>query len=271
MVALSIAGSDSGGGAGIQADLRTFQRLGVFATTAITAVTAQNLEEVTAVHAVPVGDVLAQVEAVFAGFAVQSVKTGMLWSAPIVEAVAGALEGRNVPVVVDPVLVATSGSDLYDPAALGAYQPLLRRAALITPNLDEAAALLGHPGDRPADLDAQFEMAWALARRFGTAVLLKGGHLEGAPTDVFVEPNSLMERAWVHSRVERVGTHGTGCILSAAIAGYLADGLALPEAIKRGLAFVHDALVQGATRATGLPAIEHAVADLGHLNLALRE
>lgn len=271
VVALSIAGSDSGGGAGIQADLRTFHRVGVFGTTAVTAVTAQNLAEVAAVEGISPHVVTAQIDAVFGGFPVRAVKTGMLWSVEVVRAVSNALRGRAVPVVVDPVLVATTGATLFDGPAVAAYRDLLAEATLITPNLDEAAVLLGQPSELPIDLDDQFEMAWALARRFGTAVLLKGGHLEGAPTDVFVEPRSVMERAWVHSRIEGVGTHGTGCALSAAIAGYLAQALPLAESIKRGLAFVHDALVQGAARGSPLPLIEQATPDLAHLSLALRD
>lgn len=239
-VALTIAGSDSGGGAGIQADLRVFHRLGAFGTSAITALTAQNLGAVSAVHGAPAEFVTAQVDAVLHGFAVRAIKTGMLWSAAIVTAVANRLAKVAVPVVVDPVMVATSGARLLADDAIAAYTAqLLPRATLITPNLDEAAVLLGVPHIDSAGLRRAAE---ALRQRFGAAVLLKGGHLRGDPVDVLCEATGTIE--FRHARVADVDTHGSGCMLSAAIAAALAHGAGLADACGTGLAFVHDALAR---------------------------
>lgn len=237
-MALSIAGSDSGGGAGIQADVRTFTRLGVFATTAITAVTAQNLAGVSAVAGLSADQVEAQVEAVLTGFAVGAIKTGMLWSAPIIERVAGALSGRDIPVVVDPVMVATSGARLLQEDAIAAYrEALIPRCSLLTPNLDEAAVLLSQAR---IDVEQQDQAARALGERLGCSVLLKGGHLAGDPIDVLWHDGQWTR--WHHPRVHGVNTHGSGCMLSAAIAAWLARGADLVTACERGLGFVHNAL-----------------------------
>lgn len=255
--ALSVAGSDSGGGAGIQADLRVFRRLGVFGTTAITAVTAQNLAGVRAVGDLSPDLVAQQIAAVLEGFPVRAVKTGMLWSAAIVEAVARALAGR--PYVVDPVMVATSGARLLDAGAALAYRRhLLPAAALVTPNLDEAAVLLDRDAIDPGDLEGA---AAALHARLGCPVLLKGGHLEGDPIDLLHDGRAVTR--WTHARVAGVDTHGSGCMLSAAIAAHLALGHDLTGACELGLAFVHDALARALPVAEGvrLADIEHAVAD----------
>lgn len=237
-VALSIAGSDSGGGAGIQADLRTFSRLGVFGTTAITAVTAQNLEGVSAVTGLDAGAVDAQIAAVLSGFEVGAIKTGMLWSAPIIERVAARASEHGIPLVVDPVMVATSGARLLQADAVAAYrEALIPRCALLTPNLDEAAVLLDQPRIDEADID---DTARALGERFGCAVLLKGGHLPGDPVDVLWHQGQWTR--WHHTRIEGVNTHGTGCMLSAAIAALLARGADLVSACEGGLAFVHQVL-----------------------------
>jgi hydroxymethylpyrimidine kinase/phosphomethylpyrimidine kinase len=255
-VALSIAGSDSGGGAGIQADLRTFTRLGVFGTTAITAVTAQNLVGVRAVTGLPPEAVEAQVEAVLAGFAVGACKTGMLWSAGIIDRVAATLAGRGIPVVVDPVMVATSGARLLQEDAIRAYrEALIPRCSLLTPNLDEAAVLLDVARIEEERLD---ETAAELGQRFGCAVLLKGGHLAGDPIDVLWHEGRWTR--WRHPRIHGVNTHGSGCMLSAAIAAWLARGADLVTACERGLGFVHSALaapleLAGDVRLAG---IEHA-------------
>ena len=255
-MALSIAGSDSGGGAGIQADLRTFTHLGVFGTTAITAVTAQNLTGVRAVTGLPPDAVEAQVEAVLAGFAVGAAKTGMLWSAGIIERVAATLAGRGIPIVVDPVMVATSGARLLQEDAIRAYrEALIPRCSLLTPNLDEAAVLL-----EVARIDAERldEIARALGQQFGCAVLLKGGHLAGDPIDVLWHQGQWTR--WRHARIHDVNTHGSGCMLSAAITAWLARGADLVTACERGLGFVHHALaapleLDGGVRLAG---IEHA-------------
>ena len=207
-VILSIAGSDSGGGAGIQADLRVFSRLGTFGTTALTAITAQNLGGVTDVAAVPASNVAAQIEAVLSGFPVRAVKTGMLWSAEIVRIVAAAGASGRVPYwVVDPVMVASSGARLLREDAVAAYRELLApHATVVTPNLDEAAVLLEIEHIGPEDMA---EAARALTARLRCPVLLKGGHLEGDPVDVLVAGGELT--SWKHPRLAGVNTHGTGC------------------------------------------------------------
>lgn len=262
-VALSVAGSDSGGGAGVQADLRVFHRLGVFGTTAITATTAQNLTGVRDVAGLDAAHVRAQIAAVTEGFGVRAAKTGMLWSQSIVEAVAGALASAGVPIVVDPVMVATSGARLLDARAIAAYsERLLPRASLVTPNLDEAAVLLGRERVGPDDMRGAAD---ALAQRFGVPVLLKGGHLRGDPIDLLRHAHGVV--AWRHRRIEGVNTHGSGCMLSAAIAARMAHGDGLADACAYALAFVHDALARGLTLATGVVVadVEHADADPGVL------
>ncbi|MEZ0165369.1 bifunctional hydroxymethylpyrimidine kinase/phosphomethylpyrimidine kinase [Kineococcus sp. LSe6-4] len=216
-VALTIAGSDSGGGAGIQADLKTFAAHGVFGTSVLTALTAQNTRGVHGVHVVPAAFVTAQLDAVLADIAVHATKIGMLAGAPVVAAVAAAVRrGGLGPVVLDPVMVATSGDRLLDAEAVAAVrEDLLPAADLVTPNVPEAAVLLGAA---PAtDLDGARAQARELFSRTGTAVLLKGGHLTGPQSvDVLVGPDgeTLLRRP----RVDTTATHGTGCTLSAALA-----------------------------------------------------
>ena len=258
--ALSIAGSDSGGGAGIQVDLRVMRRLGVTGTTAITAVTAQNLEGVTMVDGVRPALVLAQIDAVLAGFDVRAIKTGMLWSAEIIEAVADRLRRQDQPIVVDPVMVATSGARLLAADAVDAYAGLWSQAALATPNLDEAEILLGE-GVSHEDLPAA---AQRLRDRLGCAVLLKGGHVQGAPVDVLASADATT--AWRHERITDVNTHGTGCMLASAIAARLALGDRLVAACAAGLAFVHDALRRGAP---ALASVETAEVEPSHLREAI--
>lgn len=255
-VALSIAGSDSGGGAGIQADLRTFSRLGVFGTTAITAVTAQNLDGVRAVAGVPADVVAAQIAAVLEGFEVGALKTGMLWSAEIIERVAAAVAAGGIAAVVDPVMVATSGARLLQEDAVAAYRDVLAPVcAVLTPNLDEAAVLLERGRIDAAQVD---EAARELGERLGCSVLLKGGHLSGDPVDVLWHDGQWTR--WGHERVAGVDTHGSGCMLSAAIAAWLARGADLITACERGLGFVHGALAASLALARGvrLAGIEHA-------------
>lgn len=237
-VALTIAGSDSGGGAGIQADLRTFTRLGAFGTCAITAVTAQNLQGVSDVAGLPADSVRAQVRAVAAGFTLRAVKTGMLWCADTVQAVAELVaDGTLPPPVVDPVMVATSGDRLLEADAVAAYEStLFPRSRLITPNLDEAALLLGVSMSREGLEDAARE----LHRRHGVAVLLKGGHVAGDPVDLLCTSDGV--RAFHNPRVPGVNTHGSGCTLSAAIAAKLALGMALEDACEAAIGFLHRAL-----------------------------
>ncbi|MGE4431327.1 MAG: bifunctional hydroxymethylpyrimidine kinase/phosphomethylpyrimidine kinase [Sphingobium sp.] len=232
---LVIAGSDSGGGAGIQADIKAITGLGGFAMTAIAALTAQNTRGVTAVHPVPVDFVLAQMDAVIADIGVDAVKIGMIGGPDIVHAVADRLEAMpGVPVVFDPVMVATSGSVLADEATIAAFGRLMRRATLTTPNLPELAALGGEEA----------------VRAFGCALLVKGGHAEGSEiTDRLIEADGE-QHVWRDSRIETRADHGTGCTLASAIACGLAEGRPLPEAVERARAYVRAAL----SRAPGLGA-----------------
>lgn len=238
--ALTIAGSDSWGGAGIQADLRTFAALGVWGTVAVTAVTAQNHRGVLSARLIEPEMVAAQIDAVAETGMAQAVKTGMLGDAAVIRAVADALEHHDVgPLVVDPVQAASQGGRLLDPAALPVLiERLLPLAALVTPNLPEAEALLGAPvRDRSEMPDA----AAQLARMGPAAVLLKGGHL-AAPDS----PDLLWmdgELLWLEgARIPAAHSHGTGCTLSAAIAAALARGQGLPGACRSAKAYVRSAL-----------------------------
>ncbi len=230
-VALSIAGSDSSAGAGIQADLKTFSALGVYGATVITAVTAQNTMGVTAIHKIPASMIAAQIDAVFSDLNVGAVKTGMLGDETAITAVCDGLErwANGVPIVVDPVMVSTSGSQLLE---AGAEQVLIKRlmpmAAIITPNLLEAAALLNAT---PARNDAQIErQAKQLCGLGANAVLIKGGHRAGAlSSDVFYDGQAL--HVFSAPRLDTKNTHGTGCTLSSAIAAHLLRGLTVIDAI----------------------------------------
>jgi hydroxymethylpyrimidine/phosphomethylpyrimidine kinase len=253
-IALTVAGSDSSGGAGIQADLKTFTALGVYGASVITALTAQNTRGVAAVEAVGPAFVLAQMEAVLSDLDVAAVKTGMLANAAIVTAVAQRLArrargGRPLPVIVDPVMVATSGDVLLSADAVDAVrEQLAPLAALLTPNLAEAAQLLGTAmADSEAAAQAQ---AKALFVRCACPVLLKGGHGAGAEAvDLFYDGGSLTRFA--RPRLETRHTHGTGCVLSAAIAALIARGAPLKAAIAGAKAFVWQGLAAGASLRVG--------------------
>jgi hydroxymethylpyrimidine/phosphomethylpyrimidine kinase len=242
---LTIAGSDAGGGAGIQADLKTFAAHGVHGLTAITAVTAQNTRAVTAVHAIPVRIVHAQLEALFDDFDVRAIKIGMLGTPRLVVAVASAVVRHpGPPVVLDPVMVASSGATLLRADAIGALKRLLvPRATLLTPNLPEAELLLGR---RIAGRDALDAAAADLLALGSHAVLLKGGHAPGAMVrDLYVDRNG--NRLEIRHRRLRVDGHGTGCTLSAAVAAGLALGRPLPRAVADAADYVNGAL-RAATR-----------------------
>lgn len=247
---LSIAGSDSGGGAGVQADLKTFAALGCFGMTAITALTAQNTVGVRAIHAVPLDVLAAQIDAVVEDIGVDAVKIGMLHSAPTVERVAAAVSRHRLqPVVLDPVMVATSGAALIDPSAVTALVSLLfPRAALVTPNLDEAAMLVGRPLNTEADMAEAAAQLLAMGAR---AVLLKGGHLAGdTVADLLLQAG--LPPVWLRGpRIPTPNTHGTGCTLSSAIAAHLALGADLPRAVHQARDFVRGALAAGAAVRTG--------------------
>jgi hydroxymethylpyrimidine/phosphomethylpyrimidine kinase len=243
-VALTIAGSDSGAGAGIQADIKTFAAIGVYGTSALTAVTAQNTLGVRAVFTLPVPIVVAQIDAIFEDFNVAAVKIGMLSSLEIVEAVAEALL-RHSPrfAVFDPVMIASSGDPLVAPAAIAAMRsrlfPLLD---CLTPNLAEAAAFLGEPPARDeAEMARQGRALLVLGPR---AVLMKGGHLESPEAVDFLVTKTRIER-YAGARIASRNLHGTGCTLSAAISAYLASGRDLEEAVTGAKAFVEEAIGAG--------------------------
>jgi hydroxymethylpyrimidine/phosphomethylpyrimidine kinase len=249
-IALTIAGSDPSGGAGIQADLKTFSAFGVYGATVITALTAQNTTGVSGVLGVAPDFIAAQFHSVASDLAVSAAKTGMLGDVATVETVTRLLsEIPSVPVVVDPVMVATSGDVLLAPDAIDAVRRLLiPRAFLITPNIPEAAKLLdGSPAQSEADMcrDAEKLMQFGCG-----AVLLKGGHASGADAvDILFDgaTHHVLRRPWIETR----NTHGTGCTLSAAITANLALGRRLEEAVARSKAFVWEALMAGRGRAVG--------------------
>ena len=238
---LIIAGSDSGGGAGIQADIKSVTAMGGYAMTAITALTAQNTLGVSAVHPVPVDFLREQIRVVVEDIGVDCVKTGMLHDAAVIEVVAEALDQwtQGVPLVVDPVMVAQSGASLLEQGALVALRErLLPRATLVTPNLPEARALLEQ--DIPG-AEAMEAAASALRQISGGAVLLKGGHLPGdALLDVLHDGEDL--HLFHHQRVPTRHTHGTGCSLASAIATGLAQGHGLTAAVTRGRSFLLEAI-----------------------------
>ena len=224
---LIIAGSDSGGGAGIQADIRTVTLLGGHAMTAITAITAQNTMGVQGVHAVPTDMVLQQMDSVISDIGVDAVKIGMIGSAQTAAAVADRLAALDtVPIVFDPVMVATSGSALADDATIAAFERLMAIATLVTPNIPELAALGGEE----------------IAIRFATHVLAKGGHGDGPMlTDRLIGPQGVL-KAWSNARIDTPHTHGTGCTLASAIAVGLGQGRDLIDAIERARKYVREAL-----------------------------
>jgi hydroxymethylpyrimidine/phosphomethylpyrimidine kinase len=238
--ALTIAGSDSGGGAGIQADLKTFSALGVFGTTAITAVTVQNTLGVQGYEELSPQTVADQIRAVATDIGVDAAKTGMLASRAIVEAVADAVAETRVPnLVVDPVFVSKHGHALLAPEAVEALRTrILPLATLVTPNLPEAAGLVGAPVATPADMERAARELVGLGAR---AALVKGGHLgSGGADDLFFDGERL---EWIRGeRIPTRHTHGTGCVLSSAIAAHLALGLELLEAVRAGKAFVTEAI-----------------------------
>jgi len=240
-IAVTIAGSDSGGGAGIQADLKTFSALGVYGASIITALTAQNTKGVTAIHDVPADFITAQIDAVFSDLDVDAVKIGMVSRREAIVAIAAGLERwRQTKVVLDPVMVATSGDKLLAPDAVDALKRvLIPRALVITPNLPEAAALLDAPIARTeTEMRAQGERLLALGAR---AVLVKGGHAESAEAvDLLIEPTAFTRL--VADRVATQNTHGTGCTLSSAIAAGLAKGQDLGASVRAAKDYVTAAL-----------------------------
>jgi hydroxymethylpyrimidine kinase/phosphomethylpyrimidine kinase len=254
---LIIAGSDSGGGAGIQADLKAVAALGGHAMTVVTALTAQNTLGVSGVHAVPLEFVEQQFAAVSQDMGAQAVKTGMLHSAGLVELVAGLLRGLDVPVVVDPVMVAKGGDRLLAAEAVAALKELLLpRASLITPNLDEAAELLGWPVSDRAAMEAA---ARELVELGAGAALVKGGHLAGQPGDVLFDGREMY--FFSAPRIDTPHTHGTGCTLASATAALLAQGWELAPAVERARLLVRRAIAGGLALGKGHGPV-NAMADL---------
>jgi hydroxymethylpyrimidine/phosphomethylpyrimidine kinase len=247
---LSIAGSDSGGGAGIQADLKTFAALGCYGMTAITALTAQNTRGVRSIHGVPPAMLRDQIDAVIEDIGAHAVKIGMLHAPEIVAVVAGAIDRHALKnVVLDPVMVATSGAVLIEtPAVEMLVRELFPRADLVTPNLDEASLLTGRSLHSLEDMESA---ALGLMARGARAVLVKGGHLPGETVADLLLTADGERRVMSAPRIETANTHGTGCTLSSAVAAHLALGASLPEAVSRARAYVWEALRAGAPVRTG--------------------
>lgn len=251
---LSIAGSDSSGGAGIQADIKTIAAHGLFAETAITALTAQNTTGVTGVFEVDPAFVVAQIDAVFEDIRPDAVKIGMVASSGIIAAIADALERQGAQnVVLDPVMVATSGARLIDEDAVEALRTrLLPLATVATPNMPEAQVLCG----MAVDGDATMERAARMLAEGKQAVLVKGGHRSDAADDVLVEADGSV--TWMRgSRIDTKNTHGTGCTLSSAIACGLAEGLDVVASVRRARAYVRGALAAGLDLGRGSGPLDH--------------
>jgi hydroxymethylpyrimidine/phosphomethylpyrimidine kinase len=253
--ALTIAGSDSGGGAGIQADLKTFAAHGVYGTSAIAALTAQDTIGVSGVHVVPDDFVTAQIEAVVSDFGCDAVKTGMLANSTIVETVAAAVESFELPnLVVDPVMIAKSGDHLLDDEAVHALRwTLLRLARVVTPNIMEAEVLAKMPIGSLADMR---EAATRIAALKPAAVVIKGGHMAGPEVvDLLFEKGEFTE--FIGPRIEGRNTHGTGCTFAAAIAAHLARGAALKDAVGAAKTYVEGAMRNGIPLGKGHRPLNH--------------
>ena len=257
---LIVAGSDSGGGAGIQADIKTVTMFGGHAMTAITAITAQNSLGVEAVMPVPAEMVLAQIDAVVADLGIDAVKIGMIGSAETAAALAGRLEAMDkVPIVFDPVMVASSGAELADDATVAAFERLARGATVTTPNLPELEVMAG---ERIATLEEMEVAALGLAKRVGGAVLAKGGHLAQGPlTDVLALADGAVTR-WEADRVETLNTHGTGCTLASAIAVGLGQGRGIADSVDRARVYVQLAIRAAPGFGRGHGPIGHALATV---------
>jgi hydroxymethylpyrimidine/phosphomethylpyrimidine kinase len=254
-IALTIAGSDSGGGAGIQADLKTFHHFHAFGTSVITAVTAQNTRGVQGWIAVPVPMIEAQIDAVAGDLRPDATKTGMLADSAIVEAVAASIRRHALaPLVVDPVMASASGDALLAENAVQAMRELLiPLATLVTPNLDEAETLVGGV---VRDVEAMERAGRVLVARGATAALIKGGHLVGdAAIDVLVHGDRV--RVFTHPRLDTRHTHGTGCTLSSAITALLARGIQLDAAVERSIEWVHRAIATAPALGGGHGPLNH--------------
>jgi len=252
---LIIAGSDSGGGAGVQADIKTVTALGGYAASAITAITVQNTLGVSAVHPIPAEVVAAQARAVLSDIGADAIKTGMLGDAALVEKVARLIDEAGVPAVIDPVMIAKGGAPLLENEALSAVRALLvPRAALLTPNAPEAAALTGLACETTEDLR---QAAQALLAAGARAVLMKGGHVAG-PRVVDLLVTAQGETVFEAERIETRHTHGTGCTLASACAAGLAQGMGLTEAVAHAWAYVQEAIARAPGFGAGHGPLDHA-------------
>lgn len=238
-VALAIAGSDNSAGAGIQADLKTFARLGCYGLTAVTCVVSEIPGKVAAIQPIKTGIVASQISLCLEAFPVGAAKTGMLFSTPIIEAVAAVLAGTRIPLVVDPVMVASSGDPLLKKSAIAAYRRLLfPKAALVTPNLDELKILAGREVRNLAEMK---DAGRALVDQYGCAFLLKGGHLRGRAAVDFLATAEGFEE-FSAPFIRGLETHGTGCTYSAAVTAGLAAGQSLPEAVAAAKSYITKAI-----------------------------
>lgn len=257
---LIIAGSDSGGGAGIQADIKAVTMFGGHAMTAITAITAQNTLSVDAIAAVPTEMVLKQIEMVVNDIGIDAVKIGMIGSPETAAAVAEVLTRLdNVPVIFDPVMVASSGAELADAATIDAFRKLMAVSRLVTPNAPELQVLSGHSIETVEDME---DAALALCRDAGMAVLAKGGHIKGdTVTDSLIEPGGTVTR-WESPRIETLNTHGTGCTLASAAATGIGQGRALPDAVERAREYVRRAIAEAPGFGSGHGPIGHTLGTM---------
>ena len=240
-VALTIAGSDCSSGAGIQADLKTFSHHGCHGLTAVTCVVAETPEHVESIHSIPPAVLQDQLEILLRTYPIKAIKTGMLYSKAHLVAAYELLENTGIALVVDPVMVATSGASLMDQSAISAYKDrLLPLATVITPNMPEASVLLDRPVKAKDDLE---QAAQELAETYGTSCLLKGGHLPGNEDRLDILWHEGKAHHFTASMIEIACTHGTGCTLSAAITSQLAHGVELVDAVSASLDWVHSAIM----------------------------
>jgi hydroxymethylpyrimidine/phosphomethylpyrimidine kinase len=256
IAALTIAGSDSGGGAGIQADLKTFSALGVFGASAITAITAQNLEGVTAIQAVEADVVQKQILAVLKGFPIKAIKTGMLFSAEIISVIIDTLSQQpfnKIPIVLDPVFVATSGSRLIREDGIHLLkEKFFPMATIITPNIPEAEALTQMTIQSPADMKLAGK---TLFDTYGAAILMKGGHLEDKALDILIDSSG--EHHFESQMIQGVNSHGSGCTLASAIAAAIAGGQELKQAVTTAKDYIHNALSNSLILSPAIKVINH--------------
>ncbi len=258
---LTIAGSDSGGGAGIQADIKSISANGGYAASVITASTAQNTQGVTDIHAIPVPHIIAQMKAVFDDISFSAVKIGMLHSSEVIQAVKSTLENYKMKnIVFDPVMIATSGDKLLNDDAVQSLKEFLPHVMLITPNIPEAELLIGHS----IDINNMQETAQELSEMYHTSVLLKGGHLKlsDTMTDILYNYESKKTTVIHNKTVETINTHGTGCSLSSSIATFIGLGSTLEDACFKGCAYLNMAIAKGKDKVIG-----HGHGPVNHFSL----